>query len=64
VHNVCFWHKADITTRSTNVRFGVKRTFFRLASMSVIDPNRHSRFTIAAVQFEPEPHFTSRKSLL
>src|SRR6516162_1265613 len=21
LHNVCFWHKTDITTRSTNVRF-------------------------------------------
>jgi hypothetical protein len=24
--HVRFWHKADITTRSTDVRFGVKRT--------------------------------------
>jgi len=24
----------------------------------------HSRFTIAAVQLEPEPHFVDRKSLL
>jgi hypothetical protein len=26
--------------------------------------SRHSRFTIAAVQLDPKPHFVDRKSLL
>jgi len=43
---------------------GVKRTSQIKAAMSAFDPKRTLRFTIAAVQLSPEPHFVSRKSLL
>jgi len=41
--DVRFWHKADIPTRSTDVRLlGVKRTLNGHAPMSAFDPKRTS----------------------
>jgi hypothetical protein len=49
-----------------------KQTWIGLSEISADDAGRcpllaqsgHSRFTIAAVQLEPQPHFVDRKSLL
>ena len=35
-----------------------------IAPCPLLTQSRHLRFTIAAVQLDPEPHFVDRKSLL
>src|SRR6516162_8715442 len=50
LHNVRFWHKADIHPHSANVRFRGQ--------------SGHERLKIAAVQPTPEPHSAGRKSLM
>jgi hypothetical protein len=60
VANVCFWHKADISRPSSDVRFwGVQRTSMDANPMSDIGSSR-----LLLRKLIIQPHFAGRKSLL
>jgi hypothetical protein len=63
--DVCFWHKADITTRSTNVRFwGQSGHCLNALRCLLLTQSGHEGLRIAAVQTGLKPHFAGSKSLL
>src|SRR6516162_8581356 len=60
-----FWHKADISRLSSNVRFwGQSGHHPNMPSCPLLTQSGHQRLKIAAPQLDPEPHFAVHKSLL
>jgi hypothetical protein len=58
MHLVCFWHKADIRTRSINVRFWGKADMVSTPTeCPLMTQSGHGQFRIFAVQIDQLPPF-------